>query len=90
MSLIFCTEEGWIISHLQYLNDIYNNAKNNNKQSKLIFNNTLFKINSQYLRQNQISQSEQDDGMSLQNKNRKRKRSILLPDKDLNEVCSQI
>ncbi|XP_034185791.1 methyltransferase like 4 [Osmia lignaria lignaria] len=86
MSLIFCTEEGWIISHLQYLNDIYNNAKNNNKQSKLIFNDTLFQINSQYLRQNQINQSEQDDGMSLQNKNRKRKRSILLPDKDLNEI----
>ncbi|XP_076396799.1 methyltransferase like 4 isoform X2 [Megachile rotundata] len=86
MSLIFSNEEGWIISHLQYLNDIYNRVKNSNKQIKLIFNDTLFEINSQYLRQNQINQSQQYDAMPLQSKSRKRKRSKFLPDKDLKEI----
>lgn len=86
MSLIFSNEEGWIISHLQYLNDIYNRVQNSNKQIKLIFNDTLFEINSQYLRQNQINQSQQYDAMSLQSKSRKRKRSKFLPDKDLKEI----
>ena len=88
MSLIFSTEEGWIISHLKYLNNIYTNVKNDNTQCKLIFNEILFDINSQYLRQNQTIQSEQQEGISLQSKTKKRKRLKLLPDEDLKEVCS--
>ncbi|CAL7942934.1 unnamed protein product [Xylocopa violacea] len=86
MSLIFSTEEGWIISHLKYLNNIYTNVKDGKTQCKLIFNETLFEINSQYLRQNQTIQSDQCEGILLQNKTKKRKRSKLLPDEDLKEI----
>lgn len=86
MSLIFSTDEGWIISHLQYLNDIYKTAKDGSAQCRLTFNETLFEINSQYLRQNQITRSNQHEEIPLQNKNKKRKRSKLLPEEDLTEV----
>ncbi|XP_054014301.1 N(6)-adenine-specific methyltransferase METTL4 [Hylaeus anthracinus] len=86
MSLIFSTEEGWIVSHLQYLNNIYNIATNGNTQCRLIFNETLFEINSQYLRQNQITQSDRHEGIPLQNKSKKRKRTKLLPEEDLKEI----
>ncbi|CAK9832147.1 N(6)-adenine-specific methyltransferase METTL4 [Anthophora retusa] len=86
MSVIFSTEEGCIVSHLKYLNNIYENVKNGDTRCKLTFNETLFQINSQYLRQNQIIQSEQHEGISLHGKNRKRKRSKLLPDEDLKEI----
>ncbi|XP_076281982.1 methyltransferase like 4 [Lasioglossum baleicum] len=86
MSVIFNTEEGWIISHLQYLNDIYKNVKDCNTQCKLIFNKTLFEINSQYLRQNQITKFNRQEENLLQNKSRKRKRSKLLPEDGLKEI----
>ncbi|XP_031369580.1 N(6)-adenine-specific methyltransferase METTL4 [Apis laboriosa] len=86
MSLISSTEEGWIISHLKYLNNIYANVKNGSTKCKLIFNEVLFEINSQYLRENQTIQCEQQDGISLQSKTRKRKRLKLLPDEDLKEI----
>lgn len=86
MSLIFSTDEGWIISHLQYLNDIYKTAKDGSAQCRLTFNETLFEINSQYLRQNQITRSNQHEEIPLQNKNKKRKRSKLLPEEDLTEI----
>lgn len=90
MSISFSTEVGWIISHSQYLNDIYKNVKDCNTRCKLIFNETLFEINSQYLRQNQTTQFDRDEENPLQNKSRKRKRSRLLPEDDLKEVCEQI
>ncbi|XP_017876673.1 methyltransferase-like protein 4 [Ceratina calcarata] len=86
MSVIFSIKEGWIISHLKYLNNIYTNVKNNNTQYKLSFNEILFEINSQYLRHNQTTQSDQHEGCSIQSKIRKRKRSKLLPDEDLKEI----
>lgn len=86
MSLIFSTEEGWIISHLQHLNSIYKTVKNGDSQSRLMFNETLFEINSQYLRENQITKSSEREEIQLQSTSKKRKRSKLLPDDDLKEV----
>lgn len=84
MSILLTSEEGWIISHLQYLNEIYKEVLNEDRFCVLIFNKMIFEINSQYLRQNQIVQTVQDDAI-LHNK-KKRKRSQLLPERDLEEV----
>ena len=86
MSLIFSTEEGWIISHLQHLNSVYKTVKNGDLQSRLMFNETLFEINSQYLRENQITKCSQREEIPLQSTSKKRKRSKLLPDDDLKEI----
>lgn len=85
MSLLFTSQEGWIVSHLQYLNDIYKKVSNNDAFCALEFNKMIFEINSQYLRQNQIVQTVQN-AISLHGKGKKRKRSNALPPKDLEEV----
>lgn len=51
-----------------------------------MFNETLFEINSQYLRENQITKSSEREEIQLQSTSKKRKRSKLLPDDDLKEV----
>ena len=51
-----------------------------------MFNETLFEINSQYLRENQITKSSQREEIPLQSTSKKRKRSKLLPDDDLKEI----
>lgn len=84
MSILLTSEEGWIISHLQYLDEIYKKVLNESRFCALIFNKMIFEINSQYLRQNQIPQTVQDDAVSHSKK--KRKRSQLLPERDLEEV----
>ncbi|XP_020292854.1 methyltransferase-like protein 4 [Pseudomyrmex gracilis] len=84
MSLLFTSKEGWIISHLQYLNEIYKKVLVDNKFYSLIFNKMIFEINSQYLRHNQLGQIVQDNAV-VHNK-RKRKRSQSLPQKDLEEI----
>ncbi|XP_025158300.1 methyltransferase-like protein 4 isoform X4 [Harpegnathos saltator] len=86
MSILFTSKEGWILSHLQYLNDIYKKVLNDNGFCALEFNKMIFEINSQYLRQNQIAQIAQDSIISLHGKNKRKKRSNLLPQKDLEEV----
>lgn len=86
MSLLFTSEEGWIISHLQYLNEIYKEVLSNNEFCALEFNKMIFEINSQYLRQNQIAQIVSDSNALLHPKSKRRKRSNLLPEKDLEEV----
>lgn len=88
MSLLYVSEEGWIVSHLQYLNDIYKKVQNENGFCALGFNEMIFEINSQYLRQNQIVQESQDS-TTLHNSRKKRKRSQQLPQKDLEEVGSE-
>lgn len=88
MSLLFTSKEGWIISHLQYLNDIYKKVLNDNAFCSLKFNKMIFEINSQYLRQNQIAQTSQDNAATLHGKSKRRKRSNTLPQKDLEEVGS--
>ncbi|XP_011633843.1 methyltransferase-like protein 4 [Pogonomyrmex barbatus] len=87
MSLLYTSEEGWIVSHLQYLNEIYKKVRNENGFCSLSFNKMIFEINSQYLRQNQIAQimQESQDSTIIFNR-KKRKRSQQLPQKDLEEV----
>lgn len=84
MSILLSSEEGWIVSHLQYLNEIYKRVLNDRGFCVLVFNKMIFEINSQYLRPNQIAQTVQDDAVSHSKK--KRKRSQLLPERDLEEV----
>ncbi|XP_024887527.1 methyltransferase-like protein 4 [Temnothorax curvispinosus] len=88
MSILHVSEEGWIISHLQYLNEIYKKVQNENEFCALGFNKMIFEINSQYLRQNQIAQTVQEsqDSTTMLNNRKKRKRSQRLPQKDLEEV----
>lgn len=88
MSLLYVSEEGWIVSHLQYLNEIYKKVQNENGFCALGFNEMIFEINSQYLRQNQIVQTVQEsqDSTTMHNSRKKRKRSQRLPQKDLEEV----
>ncbi|KAJ8672833.1 hypothetical protein QAD02_004093 [Eretmocerus hayati] len=54
MSILFTSSDGCIISHIDYLNDIYKNVDLDGKIRKLKFKDDFFKINSQFLRQNQI------------------------------------
>ena len=51
-----------------------------------MFNETLFEINSQYLRENQITKFSEREEIPLQTTSKKRKRSKLLPDDDLKEI----
>jgi len=91
MSLLHISEEGWIISHLEYLNEIYKKVQNEDGFCTLGFNKMIFEINSQYLRPNQIVQTVQESQNSTIIHNRKkRKRSQQLPEKDLEEVGSKI
>lgn len=83
MSIVFSSTDGWIISHLEYLNNVYKSVTTETGLHSLTFNNMLFEINSQYLRQNQIVRSTQDP---LPNKIKKRKRNKLLPQDHLDEV----
>lgn len=86
MSIAFSSTDGWIISHLEYLNNVYKSVTTKTGLHSLTFNNMLFEINSQYLRQNQIAHSTQDEANPLSNKTRKRKRNKLLPQDHLDEV----
>lgn len=89
MSLLHVSEEGWIVSHLQYLNEIYRKVRYENGFSALGFNKMIFEINSQYLRQNQIVQTVQESQDNTAVHKKKRKRSQRLPQKDLEEVGSE-
>jgi len=84
MSLLFTSEGGWIVSHLRYINEIYEQVLIDNGFCALTFNEMLFDINSRYLRENQVARIVEDN-VALRGK-RKRKRSQLLPQKDLDEV----
>lgn len=94
MSFLHISEEGWIISHLQYLNEIYKKVQNENGFCALGFNKMIFEVNSQYLRQNQIAQTVQEsqesqDSTVIHNGRKKRKRSQRVPQKDSEEVGSE-
>ncbi|XP_011688202.1 PREDICTED: methyltransferase-like protein 4 isoform X2 [Wasmannia auropunctata] len=88
MSLLHIGEEGWIVSHLQYLNEMYKRVRTNESGfCALGFNKMIFEINSQYLRQNQIAQTVQEtQNSATMHGRKKRKRSQQLPQKDLEEV----
>ncbi|KAH0944465.1 hypothetical protein HN011_007296 [Eciton burchellii] len=84
MSLLFTSEGGWIVSHLRYVNEMYERVLIDNGFCALTFNEMLFDINSRYLRENQVARIVEDN-IALRGK-RKRKRSRLLPQKNLDEV----
>lgn len=93
MSVLQSTAEGWILSHLQYINKMYEKVVNKNESEKhfsLQFNKTLFDINSVFLRQNQLKNVCSDGSSDSDRKTRKRKKSNLLPDDFLKEVCTFI
>jgi hypothetical protein len=86
MSILFESENGWIISHLDYLHNIYKIVKDEHKDKALKFNESFFKINSQYLRQNAIPNHKKNkDNINSLNK-RKRKKSTKLSEDILKEV----
>ncbi|KAI4478900.1 PREDICTED: methyltransferase-like protein 4 [Polistes canadensis] len=86
MSIVFSSTDGWIISHLDYLNNVYQSVNTESGLHSLTFNNMLFEINSQYLRQNQLARVMEDNANPLPSKTRKRKRNKLLPQDHLNEL----
>lgn len=65
---------------------MYGKVVKDNESCALTFNELIFEINSQYLRQNQIAQTVQDN---ILHGKRKRKRLQLLPQKDLEKVGLQ-
>lgn len=87
MSILHSTDEGWIISHLQYIDKVYSKVKYKNKVFiSLHFNKDLFNITSKFLRQNQWKNKDEESNVS-KCKKRKRKKFNLLPDEFLKEVC---
>ena len=60
MSILFSCDEGWIISHLDYLNKIYENTEDSGSLFNLKFKESFFKINSQFHRLNQINKADDD------------------------------
>ncbi|KAK0090781.1 hypothetical protein PV325_003801 [Microctonus aethiopoides] len=75
MSILLTHEDGWIISHLQFINKVYNNVNYNNINCKLRFKEDLFNINSQYLRANQVRKIASEVSLKRDcKKSRKRKR----------------
>lgn len=86
MSILYSTEKGWIISHLQYIDKLYAKVQNRNESNffySLHFNKDLFNINSKFLRKNQLKNASDELSVS---KSRKRKKLNLLPDDFLKEV----
>ena len=86
MSILFSSTDGWIISHLEYLNEVYKLVNKDNKYCSLEFNKQMFNINSQFMRNNQLSKSEQGVIKSDEHNSKKRKRSHKLSPEDLEQV----
>ncbi|XP_011500459.1 PREDICTED: methyltransferase-like protein 4 [Ceratosolen solmsi marchali] len=85
MSILFDSDDGWIISHLDYLNKIYEIVEDEQQNKVLNFNESLFKINTQYLRQNQIDSFKKKDANVNSLKKRRKKKSQILPEDILKE-----
>ncbi|XP_066586024.1 N(6)-adenine-specific methyltransferase METTL4 [Prorops nasuta] len=83
MTVIFSTDDGWILSHLQYLNNIYNVVTSNKHKCSLKFDENIFEINSQYLRTNQCGHDFENE---IFNRKRKRKHTKKLPLQNLAET----
>ncbi|XP_033228547.1 N(6)-adenine-specific DNA methyltransferase METTL4 isoform X2 [Belonocnema kinseyi] len=89
MSVLQSTEEGWILSHLEFINKMYEKVINKSESEKhfsLQFNKTLFDINSVFLRQNQVKNVCSNGSSVSHRRTRKRKKSNLLPAHFLTEI----
>lgn len=53
MSILYNFESGWVISHSEYIKNIYKDALKEDKNLNLQFKDNLFKINSPFLRFNE-------------------------------------
>ncbi|KAL7296430.1 hypothetical protein TKK_0010438 [Trichogramma kaykai] len=89
MSILLTTNEGWLISHLRYLNDVYNTVKDDDKITAFRFNQAIFQINSQFLRANQVPRGNDQNGpqCSTETKKAKKRKSTQssLPDQVLQQ-----
>ena len=88
MSILFASNDGWIISHLDYINSIYKSVEDEHENKTLRFNEILFKVNSQYLRQNQIESQNNAEANIKSLKKRKRSKSQTLPPEVLQQVLN--
>lgn len=86
MTVLLSTEDGWIVSHLEYLNEIYKSVNDEERNTSLAFNREVFEINSQFLRIDQFEKSEERAAKIVDVKSKKRKRSNELSDEDLQQV----
>ncbi|XP_034940928.1 N(6)-adenine-specific methyltransferase METTL4 [Chelonus insularis] len=84
MSLLLTTDQGWLISHLNYLHDIYNNVDNNDQTLEMKFDYRFFAINSPFLRQNQVSKL--NNKTSAENKRIRKKKSANISSIKLDEI----
>ncbi|XP_014209810.1 methyltransferase-like protein 4, partial [Copidosoma floridanum] len=71
MSILFSSEDGWILSHLDYMHKIYENVQYEDSYETLKFKDNFFKINSQFSRQNQIENGNTDKEVKPRKKKRK-------------------
>lgn len=85
MSVLLSTNEGWMLSHLEYLNKIYETVEDGCNIKKLKFNENIFKITSQYLRTNQIESNLKEDDVRKM-KRKKSKNAVTLADEVLTQV----
>lgn len=90
MSVSLTTSDGWIISHLDYITEIYNKyPKRENQKFGLNCYKQLFKINCQYLRDNQFSKAIDGvlkDDKSSDRKRKSRKRKLEIDDSIFKEI----
>lgn len=86
MSILFSSEDGWIVSHLDYLHSIYESVEDDHKVVKLEFNDAFFKVNSRYLRQNQVDKCKVGVKPTAARVRNKRKYGHTLPQNILEQV----
>ncbi|XP_024939491.1 methyltransferase-like protein 4 isoform X2 [Cephus cinctus] len=84
MCLKYAAADGWIISHLDHLDNSYKYVREGDKILSLKFNELLFDINSQYLRGNQVVNDDEESASS--GKTRKRKRSKHFSGEDMEQM----
>ncbi|XP_008544272.1 N(6)-adenine-specific methyltransferase METTL4 [Microplitis demolitor] len=86
MSILSASDNGWIISHSEYLNKIYHNVNNKNELLSLEFDKKVFYINSKFLRSNQILKVNQEKLMTNKKKFKKKKNADSVSMKKLEEI----
>ncbi|XP_058805171.1 N(6)-adenine-specific methyltransferase METTL4 isoform X2 [Phymastichus coffea] len=87
MSIVFESENGWIISHLDYLHSIYQQVEDDQKLIKLEFNDQFFKVNSQYFQHSQTNGCKDNVKINISSihKRNKRKNISTLPQNKLEQ-----
>lgn len=92
MSIVFTHQNGWILSHENYINEIYKNVRCHAIVSSFKLKSAFFNINSPFLRQNQwrmLNKNEEDTNNLVSSKRKKRKKAISFTN-DLVEQVSKL